>query len=111
MKTKLFSALLAVSSMMIAFSCGDDDDNNSNNPCSTAYTTELQAEINALTAAAQAYSTNPTQANCIAYKNAAQAYVNALEPYGDCPELTGQFRADWEASLNAARASVAAIQC
>lgn len=97
--------------MVIAFSCGDDDDNNANNPCSTAYGTELQAEINALTAAAQAYSTNPTPANCLAYKNAAQAYVNALEPYGDCPQLTGQLRTDWEASLNAAKAAVANIHC
>ncbi|MBK9272337.1 MAG: hypothetical protein IPM48_12150 [Saprospiraceae bacterium] len=86
-------------------------DNNTTKDCSTAYATELQVEVNALTTAAQAYGMNPTQANCLAYKAAAEAYVKALEPYGNCPGLTGQARVDWENSLNIARNNVAAIQC
>ncbi|MEI2694370.1 MAG: hypothetical protein WBO44_01230 [Saprospiraceae bacterium] len=109
MKTQLISILFLFSLAFVSISCGDD--NEPNKPCSTAYADELQNEISALTAAAQAYGMNPTPATCLAYKNAAQAYVNALEPYGNCSELTGQLRTDWEASLNAAKASVAAIQC
>ncbi|MBK9106905.1 MAG: hypothetical protein IPM92_00620 [Saprospiraceae bacterium] len=109
MKTQLISILFLFSLAFVTFSCGDDKETTK--PCSTAYADELQNEINALSAAAQAYGLNPNATTCLAYKNAAQAYVNALEPYGNCPGLTGQLRTDWEASLNAAKASVAAIQC
>ncbi|MDQ3141900.1 MAG: hypothetical protein M3Q56_06595 [Bacteroidota bacterium] len=102
----LFS-LMAFSFLLLSTSCGGDDPK----PCSTAFGVELQAEINAFNSAAQTYSSNPTVANCIAYKAAAQAYVDALEPYGNCSTLTGQARTDWEASLAASKASVAAIQC
>lgn len=106
-KSLYFFALVGMIFLFIA--CGSDDDGPGD--CSVNYGTELQAELNALNAAAQAYSMNPNMANCLAYKNAAQAYVNALEPYGDCSLLTGQQKIDWETSYNAAKASVAAIQC
>ncbi|MBK8700765.1 MAG: hypothetical protein IPN29_14980 [Saprospiraceae bacterium] len=109
MKYKILLFLLAMSFILVSSSCGGDDGGIT--PCSTAYATELQDEVNALNAAAQAYSTNPTTANCNAYKSAAQSYVNALEPYGNCATLTGQSRTNWQASLDAAKAAVAAIQC
>jgi len=109
MKLNYFSNWLVFISVAIFCACGGDNDNNQS--CSVAFSTELQAEINALNAAAQAYGMDPTPAKCLAYKNAAQAYVDALVPYGNCKDLVGQARTDWEASLNAARASVAAIQC
>ncbi len=61
--------------------------------------------------AAQAYGTNPTPANCIAYKQAAQAYLNALRPYGNCATLTGQDRVAWQNALNDAQESVDNIEC
>ncbi|MBK7232689.1 MAG: hypothetical protein IPH93_10595 [Saprospiraceae bacterium] len=103
-----FSGLLFISVTIIC-ACGGDNDTNKS--CSVAFSTELQAEINALNAAAQAYGMDPTPAKCLAYKNAAQAYVDALVPYGNCSDLVGQARTNWEASLSSARASVAAIQC
>ena len=89
-------------------SCNKKDDEN---PCSVAWATELQDEANALIAAAQAYGANPNTPTCTAYKNAAQAYVDALEPYGDCATLTGQQRTEWEAALSDAQDVVDAISC
>ncbi|MBK8954372.1 MAG: hypothetical protein IPM34_02310 [Saprospiraceae bacterium] len=111
MTNKSLYLLAFVGMILLSIACGSDDDDGGSTPCSVNYGVELQDELNALNAAAQAYGLNPNMTTCLAYKNAAQAYVNALEPYGNCSLLTGQQRADWEASLNAAKASVAAIQC
>jgi len=79
--------------------------------CSAAWANELSDEIAAFSAAAQTYSANPTQENCLAYKAAAQAYVDALEPYGNCAALTGQDRDAWQQALNDAQESVDNIDC
>jgi hypothetical protein len=110
MKSKLAFVLL---SMFICFgltSCSKDDDSDSD-PCSVFWTVGLSDEINAFSLAAQAYGTNPTLENCNAYKAAAQAYVNALSPYGDCASLTGQDRVSWQESLIDAQQSVNEITC
>lgn len=112
MKINLLAFVLLFGFIITGSSCSEDEaDGGGNNPCSTAYATELQDEINALNAAAMAYGLNQTQANCIAYKAAAQAYLNALEPYGDCNLLTGQQRIDWEKAYQSAKDAVAAIPC
>lgn len=108
MKSKMAYVLLVIFICFGLSSCSTKDDSE---PCSLAWGTELQAELNALTAAAQTYSTNPTIANCNAYKNAAQAYVNALSPYGDCAALTFQQRTSWQEVLNSAQQSVNEIDC
>jgi hypothetical protein len=79
--------------------------------CSAAWASELSNEVAAMSNAAQAYSTNPTQANCLAYKAAAQAYIDALEPYGNCTALTGQDRAAWQAAIDDAQQSVDNMNC
>jgi hypothetical protein len=80
-------------------------------PCSVAWAAELDDELDAVLAAAQAYGMNPSPTTCNAYKNAAQAYVDALQPYGNCAALTGQQRADWEAAVAAAEDAVDMISC
>jgi len=86
---------------------------NQNTPagCSTAWASELNDEIQALSNAAQAYTMDPTQENCLAYKAAAQAYVDALAPYGNCAALTAQEKADWQAAVDQAQQSVDDIDC
>lgn len=79
--------------------------------CSTAWASELSDEVTALNNAAMTYVNNPTQENCLAYKAAAQAYVDALKPYGDCATLTGQDRTAWQEALNSAQQSVDEIDC
>lgn len=79
--------------------------------CSAAWGSELSNQITAVTNAAQAYSANPTQENCLAYKAAAQAYVDALAPYGNCATLTGPDRDAWQDALNNAQQGVDDIDC
>lgn len=87
--------------------------NKSNDPagCSTAWATDLSNEITALSNAAQAYAVDPSQQNCLAYKSAMQAYIDALEPYGNCASLTGQSRTEWQNAINDAQQSIDDMNC
>ena len=88
------------------FSCKDEEDET---PCSTAWSTELQAEMNAMVNAGNVWANDPSEANCISYKNSYQAYIKALRPYGNCSALTGQARADFEAALDDAEEDIATL--
>ena len=80
--------------------------------CSAAWASDLQNEIQALTDAFQAYSQDPfNQQKCLAYKAAYQAYIDALEPYGNCATLTGADRDAWQAALDDAQQEVNNIDC
>lgn len=101
--------------MFLAFtvfvSCGKDDEPNEPGICSTAWAVGIEDEATAFSVALQAYASNPSTENCEAYKVAIQAYIDALKPYRDCATLTGQQRADWEAALAEAEASIDDIEC
>jgi len=77
--------------------------------CSTAWATDLQDELTAVSNAGVAYATDPSTSNCNAYKAAYEAYINALEPYGECAELSGQSRTDWQEALQDARDSLTGL--
>ena len=102
----LFSLVCAVG----VIGCKDDDDNGSGGPtgknCANAWATDLQNELNAISAAVSAYTNDQSTANCNALKAAYLDYVNALKPYGNCATLTGQQRADWEQALQDAEDNV-----
>lgn len=107
-KKVFFFLFLAVA--VFGFStCNDKNDDNDG--CSAAWASELTDEVNALMSAAQTYGLNPTPANCNAYKQAAQKYVDAMKPYGDCAALTGQNRTDWQNAYNEAQTEVDNIDC
>ncbi len=77
--------------------------------CSVAWATDLQDEITALSNAGVVYANDPSTENCNAYKATYQAYINALEPYGNCSALTGQSRAAFDQALQDARDSLATL--
>lgn len=79
--------------------------------CSIAWATELSNEIQAVQDAALAYANNPTQENCLAYKGTLQNYVDRLRTYGNCSNLTGQDRVQWQATLDQAQQDVNDINC
>ena len=108
MKPQIILFLL-LSSCLITVNAGCKKDSSS--ACSTNWTSQVTSELNAFNAAVQAYSNNPNNANCIAYKTAATNYVNALKPIGNCSDLTGQNRTEWQSYLTNAEAAVAAISC
>ena len=88
------------------FSCKDEEDEPT---CSTAWSAEVQDELNAVVNAGNVWANDPSEANCLSYKAKYQAYINALRPYGDCSALTGQARVDFEAALDDAEAEVATL--
>lgn len=90
---------------IIFTSCKKDDD-----PVSCNYAVELQEELNTLTNAANVYAANPTTENCNAYKDAFNDYLDEAENYVDCATVAGQ-GAQLQADIDAARASLDALQC
>lgn len=48
------------------------------------WTVKVSKELNDFSTAASSYSTDPTPANCEAYKNAAKNYLDALEGVRGC---------------------------
>lgn len=108
-KNIFFISILAII-FVGSWSCNKDDDDGGN-ACSIAWANDLADEVMAMSNAAQAYGLNPTYENCIAYKAAAQAYVDALAPYGNCATLTGQDRIAWQQALEDAQESVDDIDC
>ena len=112
MNRKIYFVLLIVFAAMAFVSCDkDDDDVPDSGICSEVWAEEVQDELNAVMTAAQTYASSPTTENCLAYKAAAQAYVDALEPYAACAGWAGATRAEWEAALEEAQASVDSIEC
>jgi hypothetical protein len=107
MSKKIFFTLFLAFSVLGFWTCKKDNKTT----CSTAWASELSTQVNAMTDAATVYASNPTPANCNAYKQAVQTYLDALAPYGNCATLTGQDRTSWQAALDAAQQSVNAIDC
>jgi hypothetical protein len=102
---KLLTCLL-FGLVFVTYSCKDDDDD----PVACNWTTELEAELNAVINAATVYGNDPTPANCQAYKNAYQDYLNELDNYVECAALSGQ-QAEYQAALDDAQAQIDALQC
>ncbi len=98
-------ACLMLGLVVLTYSCKKDDD-----PVGCNYATEVQNEINALSAAATTYGSDPSTANCNAYKAAYQNYLNALEDHLDCAALSGQ-QAELQAAINQAQAELDNFQC
>lgn len=86
------------------------NNNNNSNPCAALIAT-TQDESQALSTAAAAYASDPSTANCNAYKAAAMDYIDAAQALVNCPALTQQERDAYQQSLDAAEASLAALVC
>lgn len=111
MKNKLLFIFLLFLGTAVFVGCNDDDNDLNDGPCSVAWAVSVQDEASALANASQAYGQNATVQNCNNYKAAAQAYLDALEPYNNCTELTGTNKQDWQAAINAARESINNLNC
>lgn len=108
MRKKTFFTLFLIIAAAGLWSCKDD---NNTTPCSAAWAADVADELTAMSAAAQTYALDPTTANCNAYKQAAQAYVDALEPFGTCEALTGQSRTDWQNAVDNAQQDINNLDC
>ncbi len=105
MKKVSFTQLLIVFCFVALFSCGTKDDPG----CSTAWTTELQNEVSALSAAASAYAQDQSSANCTSYKNAYKAYLDGLNSFSSCSLITGQMKIALDAAIKDAQDELATL--
>ncbi len=93
--------------MIIGYGCKKDDDDPVG--CSN-WANEVSAEATAFSNAGVAWSTNPTTANCQAYKDAGEAYLNALQDHIECATLAGT-AAELQSYINSSQATLDSIQC
>lgn len=100
---KLKFSLLSFVFILISVSCGKSVDCDG-----TAFVNDINSEIQALNSAGQAWATDPTPANCDAYKKAANNYLDAVEDYKDCDELD---QVQYQQVLDQAREAVNSISC
>jgi hypothetical protein len=77
--------------------------------CGSAWATQLSDETNALIAAAQTYSTDPTTQNCNAYKTAFQNYLDALQPFTDCTAWTTEQKNELQDAIDEAEAEISTL--
>ena len=109
MNKVLFHHLFFVFCFIVLLSGCSKDNDPGVLPCSTAWATDLQNELSAVTTAIAAYTTDQSTANCDALKAAYQDYIDALKPYGNCATLTGQNRTDWQKALSEAEDNIASM--
>ena len=77
--------------------------------CNSAWATQVQTEITALSNALVLYTNDPSPANCNAYKTAYQNYIDALEPFGECSLWSIQEKTAWEDAIDDARAEISTL--
>jgi hypothetical protein len=86
-------------------SCGGDDISD----CTAAgFNEKVNATINDLNAAGTKWANDPTESNCKDYKKAADKYLDAVEDFDGCADIS---QADYDQALDNARAAVASITC
>jgi len=77
--------------------------------CATSWATQLSSETNAVSAAAQTYASNPTTANCNAFKAAYQEYLDALEPFLDCTLWSAQEKQEVQDAIDEAEQEISTL--
>jgi hypothetical protein len=100
--------LLIMLGALAVSSCKKDDNDE---PC-LGYNlqVELGDEAQAATTAGNVYVQDPTVENCIAYRNALQAYYNAAEDQENCAKATG-FGTEWAELLQNIQTGINDLQC
>lgn len=110
MVNKYFRLAVFASSLIVISACSDDNPLNPLGSCASgSWATEVTNESAALSTAAEAYSNEPTVANCNAYKTAGTNYLNALENAKGCVVLGTQ--AAFDAAVAEAQEDIDALDC
>jgi hypothetical protein len=104
-KTNLLMVGCITTMTMMTMGCSKDNPLNPAGACfggnwAEQYADELQAWSNA----ASVYTENPTLGNCNEYKNAAKAYLDALNEIYDCVPTAN--RAEIDKAVNEAKADI-----
>ena len=89
--------------LFLTVSCSDSVDCDAN-----GFANAVNAEIQKLNDALQAYVNDPTESNCEAWTDAAEDYLDAVEDFSDCDELD---QAQYQQQLQQARDALDDILC
>ena len=101
--------ILILLSCSLFFTCSPGDTTPTG--CSIRWATELQDELSAFSQAAVVHAQTQTETSCENMRAAAQVYLDALRPYGNCQALTGQSRSDWQNAVAEAEQDIADMDC
>ena len=77
--------------------------------CSQAWAEAVLTEWNNVISGGLAYSADPNHTTCVAYKDAYQAYIDALEPFLNCSIYTPQQKAALQDAIDQAEASLVGL--
>lgn len=108
MKSRIY---LRGASAVILMAVGCSKDNNPvDNGCgNTGWSEKVSNEITAFSNAAIAYSNDPTPANCLSYKTAAEGYLNALEKVRLC--VPSASKTEFQQSIDEAKQEINDLTC
>jgi hypothetical protein len=108
---KMIKAGLAGISLVALIAVTSCNKTNNGGPCRgyVSWALSIQAETTALGLAASAYGQDPSEANCRAYKQAYEDYIDALESQSSC--VPGDQRSDFNDSLDDARQELNDLPC
>jgi len=102
-------SICAITGILLCAACKDDP--APVDPCNNFnLAVALQAESNAVSAAATAFGLDPTTANCNAFRAAYLAYIEAAQGYQSCANSTGQ-GAEYQQALADAQAEIDSLMC
>ena len=101
MKSVTYLFLFTVVCFLGFSNCSKSNESNPGN-CDANWALGVQSELEAVSNALIAYSTDQNSTTCNAFKVAYQDYINALKQFEDCALLTGTDRAQFEAALQEA---------
>lgn len=106
MKGSYLLVICAIVVGLASFSC-----RKSAAPCNTfGWSFEAQDEIVRLSEASQAYSNDPSSANCEAYRKAYLDYIDSLRGWERCLSSPAE-RESWQEELDEAERDVMDLQC
>ena len=106
-----FFLLLLVFTLCFTTACGgDDDDIVTPDACALEfYSQEINDELQAFLDAATNYANDASTANCNAYRQAGQDYLDALRAFENCSNIVGLD--EYREGVAEAQAELDALSC
>ena len=110
MKTRLLLIIYGTAIITMTNGCSKDDPLNLAGNCFDGnWAAQFSDELQAYSSAISSYSDNPTAGNCADYKNAAKAYLDALNEVYECVPTAS--RAEIDQAIDEAKADVDREDC
>ena len=73
-----------------------------------SFNSDIQARVNDVNAAGTTYANDPTEENCNTFKDAANAYLDAVQGYSNCDQFD---QVQYDAAVQGARDAVNQVPC